>query len=97
VLLSAGNGTATYRLTSPSAFIVVRATGRCWVEVRARNARGKVTYAGTLLTGQQSSVTGPAWLRLGDPPSVTLTVDGRKIAVPGSTQGVPVNLEFRAP
>ena len=55
---------------------------------------GQVVYEGTLEAGQRSSVTGPAWLRLGNPPNVSVAVDGMHMAVPGATKAVPINLVF---
>ncbi len=93
-LVSSGGGSATYQLTSPSASIVVHASGPCWIEVRAGSPGGQVIYEGTLAAGQQSSVTGPAWIRLGDPPNVSVSVDGTHMHVPGATEAVPLNLQF---
>jgi hypothetical protein len=72
----------------------VSANGPCWIEVRAGSPRGQVVYEGILDAGQRSSVTGPAWMRLGDPPHVKVSVNGTQMAVPGANQGVPVNLQF---
>jgi hypothetical protein len=94
VLLSSSGGTATYQLSSPSASIVVKAKGRCWLEVRANSPLGQIVYEGILEAGQQSSVTGPAWLRVGDPPEVAVRVDGEKMPVPGAAVAVPLNLQF---
>ena len=94
VLLSSSGGTATYQLSSPSASIVVRAKGRCWLEVRANSPLGQIVYEGILEAGQQSSVTGPAWLRVGDPPEVAVRVNGQKMPVPGAGLAVPINLQF---
>jgi hypothetical protein len=94
VLLSSSGGTATYQLSSPSASIVVRAKGRCWLEVRANSPLGQIVYEGILEAGQQSSVTGPAWLRVGDPPEVAVRVNGQKMPVPGASLAVPLNLQF---
>ncbi|HTW06182.1 MAG TPA: RodZ domain-containing protein [Acidimicrobiales bacterium] len=94
VLLSASAGTATYQLKSPSASIVVKASGPCWIEVKARGAAGTVVYEGTLEKGQQSSITGPAWIRLGDPPYVAVTVNGKQMSVPGARTAVPLDLQF---
>jgi hypothetical protein len=94
VLVSSSGGTATYQLSSPSASIVVRAKGRCWLEVRANSPLGQIVYEGILEAGQQSSVTGPAWLRVGDPPEVAVRVDGQKMPVPGAGLAVPINLQF---
>jgi hypothetical protein len=73
---------------------VVTASGPCWIEVKAHSASGQVIYEGTLGKGQESSVTGPAWIRLGDPPYVALTVNGTSMHVPGATSAVPLNLQF---
>jgi hypothetical protein len=94
VLVSSSGGTATYQLSSPSASIVVTAKGRCWLEVRANSPLGQIVYEGILAAGQQSSVTGPAWLRVGDPPEVSVRVNGTRMPVPGAAQAVPLNLQF---
>jgi hypothetical protein len=94
VLLSANGGTATYQLTSRAASIVVRATGPCWIEVKAGGHAGQVVYEGTLGAGQDSKVTGPAWIRLGDPPDVAVSVDGTLMTVPGAATAVPLDLQF---
>jgi hypothetical protein len=94
VLLSTAGSTTTYQLHSPSASIVVTASGPCWLEVKVGSPAGQVVYEGTLAAGQRSSVTGPAWLRLGDPPNVSVTVNGTVMTVPGATVAVPINLQF---
>jgi hypothetical protein len=94
VLVSSAAGTATYQLTSPSASIVVSASGPCWIEVRVGGQSGQVIYEGTLQKGRVSKVTGPAWIRLGDPPYVHITVDGSHMSVPGATTAVPIDLQF---
>lgn len=93
-LLSAGAGTATYQLRSRSALVVVKASGPCWIEVRVGSALGQVVYEGTLEQGMTAHVTGPAWIRLGDPPYVTVMVDGTPMKVPGSTVAAPMDLQF---
>jgi hypothetical protein len=94
MLLTYGAGTATYQLTSRSASIVVTSRGPCWIEVKAGSPLGQTIYEGTLEAGQRSSVTGPAWIRLGDPPYVAVTVDGTHMRVPGATEAAPLNLQF---
>ena len=94
ILLSASGGTATYELRSPSASIVVSATGPCWLEVRANSPLGQIIYEGILYAGQYSKVTGPAWIRLGNPPAVAVKVDGTVMSVPGAQSAVPLNLQF---
>ncbi len=94
VLVSANAGTATYQLTSATASIVVKAHGPCWIEVKAGSPKGQVVVEETLSAGQSSSVTGPAWIRLGDPPHVAVTVDGTPMSVPGAGTAVPLDLQF---
>jgi hypothetical protein len=93
-LISSVGGTDTYQLTSRTASIVVTARGPCWVEVRAGSPAGQVVTEETLEAGQQAKVTGPAWIRLGDPPNASVTVDGTPTTVPGAQSGVPLNLDF---
>ena len=93
-LLSTVKGTDTYQLHSKTASIVVKATGPCWVEVRVGGPAGQVVTEETLQAGQQAKVTGPAWIRLGDPPYASVLVDGTPTTIPGSKYGVPLNLDF---
>jgi hypothetical protein len=94
VLVRTAGGTATYQLTSPGASIVVQASGPCWIEVRVGSKKGRVFYQGTLEGGMASRVTGPAWIRLGDPIYAHVTVDGDHMPIPGATKAVPLNLVF---
>jgi len=93
-LVSTSSGTATYQLTAPSASIVVVASGPCWIEVRVGTRAGRVVYEGTLEDGNLSRVTGPAWIRLGDPVYAHVAVDGDQMAIPGVKRAVPLNLQF---
>jgi len=94
ILVPSPTGTPTYQLASKAAPIVFKASGPCWIEVRAGSASGQMVYEGILQAGQQYPVTGPAWVRLGDPPYVALTVDGGPVSIPGATTGVPLDLQF---
>jgi hypothetical protein len=94
VLVSTQNGTATYQLSSASASIVVSASGPCWLEVRANSPLGQIVYEGTLEAGVRFSVTGPAWIRLGNPPVVAVKVNGTPMTVPGGEVAEPLNLQF---
>lgn len=93
-LVSTAAGTATYHISSTSDSIVVSAKGPCWLEVRADSPSGQVVYEGTLEAGQRSSVTGPAWIRLGDPPEVDVLVNGKRLGPPGAEVAAPLNLQF---
>jgi len=94
LLVSAGDGTATYQLSSQSASIIVTAIGRCWIEAKVGSPGGRVVYEQTLVAGERVSITGPAWLRLGNPPAVNVAVDGTLLQVPGESKAVPLNLQF---
>jgi len=71
VLVSAHGGTATYQLTSPTASIVVKANGPCWIEVKAAahtgQGRGWKDVVGRPALFGQPVRPGYA---LGDPPHV---------------------------
>jgi len=93
-LVSTSSGTADYQLSNPSASIVVEASGPCWIEVRVGNSAGRVVYVGTLEEGNISRVTGPAWIRLGDPVYARVTVNGDHMAIPDAKKAVPLDLQF---
>ncbi len=65
--------------------IVLTATGqRCWLTVREESADGKTLFSGTLKQGEKLSYsrTGQLYLNIGDPASVRLMVNGKKVDVP---------------
>ncbi len=92
-LLSSSPGNAVYKLTS-KAQITVKAVGSCWIEMRKPNGAGTTVFVQTLAAGQRHSVTGPAWVRLGDPTEVVITVNGRTVRPP-VTKGAPYNVQFQ--
>ena len=94
MFLGSARGTATYQLNSAAASIVLTATGPCWIEVRVRSRAGPVFYEGTLQAGGISRVTGPAWIRLGNPIYAHVAVDGSGVPIPGAIKAVPLNLQF---
>lgn len=93
-LVSSSAGAATYHISSSMDSIVVSAHGPCWIEVKASTASGRVVYEGTLQAGGRYPVRGPAWIRLGDPPEVSVMVDGDRLGPPGAALGAPLNLQF---
>jgi transcriptional regulator with XRE-family HTH domain len=75
--------------------LVVSASGRCWVPVRAGSANGAVVYEGTLEPGQsQRFAQRPLWIRFGAPWNVNVRLDGKAVALPDTTG--PVNMQFSA-
>lgn len=91
-LVSSTQQAAVYRVTG-TAQISIDASGRCWVEVRQGTQSGPVVFTGTLTQGSTKAVSGPAWVRLGNPPAVSVSVDGTPISRP-TAAGSPYNLEF---
>lgn len=92
-LVSSSPQAAVYRL-SGAAQISINASGPCWVNIRQGNQTGPVIFSGTLGPGSTKSVSGPAWVRLGNPPAVSISVNGTALSPPATAAGVPYNLEF---
>lgn len=92
-LVSSSTGVSVYQL-SDVAPITVSASGRCWVEVRSADASGPVVHESTLVAGDTLRLTGPVWIRLGNPTAVRITA-GSTTLTPPVTTGSPYDLEFR--
>jgi cytoskeleton protein RodZ len=70
---------------------VTAAQGSCWLEARRGSANGALLAERTLAPGQAVHLHGPRlWLRLGDPTSVRLRVNGK--ALKNSYPAQPINL-----
>jgi cytoskeletal protein RodZ len=70
---------------------VTAAQGSCWLEARRGSANGALLAERTLAPGQAVHLHGRrVWLRLGDPTSVRLRVNGRTLATAYPAQ--PINL-----
>jgi len=70
---------------------VTAAQGSCWLEARRGSANGALLVERTLALGQAVHLHGPrVWLRLGDPSSVRLQVNGRTLETAYPAQ--PINL-----
>ncbi len=93
-LVSASSGVSVYQL-SEAARITLSASGRCWVEVRAGSSTGPVVHETTLVAGQVERLTGPVWVRLGNPTAVRIEV-GSTTLTPPVTTGNPYDLDFVA-
>ena len=87
-LVSADAQTASYEVQGTASIKLVGAA-RCWVEIREGAASGQVVYQGVLGPGQIETATGPAWLRIGDPPAVSVTVNGTPLTPPAIAKGQP--------
>jgi len=75
-----------------SARLVLRATGDCWVRVRAGGASGELLYEGTLQQGQTQRFTKwkKLWLQLGAPAYLKATLNGHSANFPRSPAIVAV-------
>jgi hypothetical protein len=93
VLVTDSPGSSTYHVDT-SATIRLAARGSCWVEIRQSSPTGPLLYEGDLLAGQTRAVGGPAWVRLGNPTSMVVTVNGTSISPPGLVAGEPYDLQF---
>jgi hypothetical protein len=70
---------------------VTAAQGSCWLEARRGSASGALLAERTLAPGQAVHLHGPrVWLRLGDPSSVRLRVNGKMLTAAYPAQ--PINL-----
>lgn len=58
-----------------------------YLEVRTGSAGGPTLYSGVLVPGATRTFTVPgvAWVRIGNPRRVTVTLDGQALAIPGGT------------
>lgn len=90
-LLSTSSGQATYWVAGPPATTLV-ASGRCWVEARSGGATGSIVFQGVLSSGQRQVLSGPLWLRLGNPGAVSVQVNGTVLQPPGLAAGQPYDL-----
>jgi hypothetical protein len=92
-LITSSAGSSTYHVAA-SATISLQATGSCWVEIRQTGPSGRVLFEGDLVAGESRSTGGPAWVRLGNPTAMVVSVDGASIAPPGLVAGQPYDLLF---
>ncbi|HVA44633.1 MAG TPA: RodZ domain-containing protein [Acidimicrobiales bacterium] len=103
---TAGNGPVSPTSSSPTevSFVlpasagplmvtIAAVTGPCWAEAGTTSG-GPLSWAGTIGRGQQQVLTPGAqwWLRLGAPEYVTVTVNGRQLELPVTSQ--PLNLSI---
>ena len=88
-LVSSTASVASYEVDGVSTIKVVGSSGRCWVQLRQGSATGQVIFEGVLLPGQSQVLNGPAWLRIGDPPAVAVTVNGTVLSPPPAAAGQP--------
>jgi hypothetical protein len=97
VLIDSNSQGARYSVQPSAASIELVATSRCWVQVRTGSAVGPVTFQATMHVGDHLPLptTGAVWLRLGNPPGVSIVVDGTPLHLVTSSVAQPYNLELQ--
>lgn len=94
-LVSSTPQDAVYSLAGPSTITFTASRGASWIELRQGAQAGTIVYQGILRQGQAQNITGPAWVRLGNPTAVSIAVNQTPLAAPTLTAGEPFNLQFR--
>ncbi len=96
VLVASDQTGATFSVASQFQIQLVPSS-TCWVQVRTGSAAGPVVYEGILQPGQPYPLpaTGPVWLRLGNPPGVSVVVNGTPLQGPLPSTAQPYNLQFQ--
>jgi uncharacterized protein DUF4115 len=69
----------------------LRALRDTWFSVRRDARSGPTLYEGTLHAGATKSFTGMTfWVRFGAASNLSVTLDGKNLALPGGTYSVPI-------
>ncbi|HEX9546600.1 MAG TPA: DUF4115 domain-containing protein, partial [Acidimicrobiales bacterium] len=97
VLIGSSSDSAQYGLPG-SAQLELVATERCWVQIRTGSNSGAIVFSGMMQPGDRQPLPagGPVWLRLGNPPGVSLVVNGQPLhldAVPTGPQPFDLTLQ----
>ena len=87
ILLEEKGQDHVYALTGGKLAIYLEATGRCWVELRANDAKGQKLYSGELQPGEtlvwppgeEETVPDAVRLRIGAPSAIQLTISGHSV------------------
>ena len=94
-LVSSTPQDGVYALHWPATITFTATSAVSWVELRQGDDSGPVLFEGSLQPGQSQTVSGPAWIRMGNPAAVTVSVDETPIVAPALPSGQPYNLQFR--
>jgi hypothetical protein len=78
--------------TPAKARLVLAATrGRCWITVRLGSANGRVLFERTLEQGESARFAASRlWVRFGAPWNLDATLNGKRVALPGTIANVIV-------
>jgi hypothetical protein len=97
VLIDKNSQGARYSVEPSTASIELVPTSACWVQVRTGSASGPVTFQGTMHVGDRLPLptSGPVWLRLGNPPGISIVVNGTPLHLVTASVAQPYNLELQ--
>ena len=97
VLIDSNSQGARYSVAPAASSIVLVPTSNCWVQVRTGDAKGPVVFQGTMHAGDRMPLptSGPVWLRLGNPPGISIVVNGTPLHLVTPSVAQPYNLEFQ--
>lgn len=97
VLIGSNSQGARYSVGPSAASIELVPTSPCWVQVRTGSATGPVIFQGTMHVGDHLPLptSGPVWLRLGNPPGISIVVDGTPLHLVTASVAQPYNLELQ--
>jgi hypothetical protein len=91
-LVSDAPGQATYRVTGSPTTSLSTASLSSWVEVRSGGPTGTVSFAGDIPAGSAQTFTGPVWIQIGNPGTVSVQLNGTAVHPPGLRAGGPFDL-----
>jgi hypothetical protein len=97
VLIDSNSQGARYSVAPSAASINLVASSSCWVQLRTASANGPVLFQGTMHAGDRMPLPtgGPVWLRLGNPPGISIVINGAPLHLLAPSVPQPYNLEFQ--
>ena len=72
-------------------------TSPSWVQIRVGSAAGPIVYQAVLHPGDRKPVpaNGPVWVRIGNPPGISIVIDGTPVPLVVPDTSAPYNLLFQ--
>jgi hypothetical protein len=97
VLIDSNSQGARYSVAPSAGSIDLVATSSCWVQLRTASANGPVLFEGTMHAGDRMPLPtgGPVWLRLGNPPGISIVINGAPLHLAAPSVPQPYNVEFQ--
>jgi hypothetical protein len=96
VFVSGDSQQARFQVARTGATIELVAVSSCWVQVRTGSAGGPAVFTATLRQGDRRPLpAGQAvWVRMGNPPGMSVDVNGALLPFPAPASSQPFNLIF---